>query len=134
MLPGHDGTSNIVYDEAGTVHCYDCTSQPIVRHPMAYIGHEPQRETLKYRCPARHEGWTCPHDEVCNAGKSYGKTVRVKQTIDLRQRIRSAYSRPQPRAHAAGPPRIEIQLSPTALFYPSHRKRLLTPAFRFAER
>ncbi len=85
MLPGHDGTSNIVYDEAGTVHCYDCTSQPIVRHPMAYIGHEPQRETLKYRCPARHEGWTCPHDEVCNAGKSYGKTVRVKQTIDLRR-------------------------------------------------
>jgi hypothetical protein len=85
MLPGHDGTSNIVYDETGTVHCYDCTSQPIVRHPMAYIGHEPQRETLKYRCPARHEGWTCPHDEVCNAGKTYGKTVRVKQTIDLRR-------------------------------------------------
>ena len=69
MLPGHDGKSNIVYDEAGTVHCYDRTSQPIVRHPMAYIGYEPQRETLKYRCPARHEGWTCPHDEVCNAGK-----------------------------------------------------------------
>ena len=85
MLPGHDGTSNIVYDEAGTVYCYDCTSQPIVRHPMAYIGHEPQRETLKYRCPARHEGWPCPHDEVCNAGKTYGKTVRVKQTIDLRR-------------------------------------------------
>ena len=85
MLPGHDGTSNIVYDEVGTVHCYDCTSQPIVRHPMAYIGHEPQRETLKYRCPARHEGWTCPHDEACNAGKTYGKTVRVKQTIDLRR-------------------------------------------------
>ena len=85
MLPGHDGTSNIVYDEAGTVHCYDCTSQPIVRHPMSYIGHEPQRETLKDRCPARHEGWTCPHDAVCNAGKTYGKTVRVKQTIDLRR-------------------------------------------------
>ena len=85
MLSGHDGTSNVVYDEAGTVYCYDCTSQPIVRHPMAYIGHEPQRETLKYRCPARHEGWTCPHDEACNAGKTYGKTVRVKQTIDLRR-------------------------------------------------
>ena len=85
MLPGHDGTSNIVYDEAGTVHCYDRTSLPIVRHPMAYIGYEPQRETLKYRCPARHEGWTCPHDAVCNAGKSYGKTVRVDRTIDLRR-------------------------------------------------
>ena len=85
MLPGHDGTSNIVYDEAGTLYCYDRTSLPIVRHPMAYIGYEPQRQTIKYRCPARHEGWTCPHDAVCNAGKSYGKTVRVDQTIDLRR-------------------------------------------------
>jgi len=85
MLPGHDGTSNIVYDEAGTVHCYDRTSLPIVRHQMAYIGYEPQRKTIKYRCPARHEGWNCPHDAVCNAGKSYGKTVRVNQNIDLRR-------------------------------------------------
>lgn len=85
MLPGHDGNSNIVYDEAGTVHCYDRTSVPIVRHQMAYIGYEPKRETIKYRCPARHEGWTCPHDAVCNAGKSYGKTVRVDRTIDLRR-------------------------------------------------
>ena len=85
MLPGHDGTSNIVYDEAGTVYCYDRTSQPIVRQKMAYIGYEPQRETIKYRCPARHEGWLCPHDAVCNAGKSYGKTVRVNRTIDLRR-------------------------------------------------
>jgi hypothetical protein len=85
MLPGHDGRSNIVYDEAGTVHCYDRTSVPIVRHKMAYIGYEPERETIKYRCPARHEGWTCPHNKVCNAGKSYGKTVRVNRTIDLRR-------------------------------------------------
>ena len=85
MLPGHNGTSNIVYDEAGTVYCYDRTSLPIVRHKMAYIGYEPQRETIKYRCPARHEGWPCPHDAACNAGKSYGKTVRVDRTIDLRR-------------------------------------------------
>jgi len=85
MLPGHDGRSNIVFDEAGTVYCYDCTSVPMVRHPMAYIGYEPQRETLKYRCPARHEGWTCPHDAVCNTGKSYGKTVRVDRRLDLRR-------------------------------------------------
>ena len=57
----------------------------MVRHPMAYIGYEPQRKPIKYRCPARHEGWPCPHDAVCNAGKSYGKTVRVDQTIDLRR-------------------------------------------------
>ena len=85
MLPGHDGNSNIVYDEAGTVYCYDRTSLPIVRHQMAYIGYEPQRQTIKYRCPARHEGWSCPHDAVCNAGKSYGKTVRVDRRIDLRR-------------------------------------------------
>lgn len=85
MLPGHDGNSNVVYDEAGTLHCYDRTSEPMVRHQMAYIGHEPARETLKYRCPARHGGWHCPHDEQCNAGKVYGKTVRVKRSIDFRR-------------------------------------------------
>jgi hypothetical protein len=52
---------------------------------MAYIGHEPQRGTLKYRCPARHEGWHCPSDGICNAGLAYGKTVRIKQELDLRR-------------------------------------------------
>jgi hypothetical protein len=85
MLPGHDGNSNIVYDEAGTVYCYDRVSQPMVRHPMAYIGYEPARETIKYRCPAMHEGWTCPMAEICNAGKTYGLTVRVPREIDLRR-------------------------------------------------
>lgn len=85
MLPGHDGTSNIVYDEAGTVYCYDRVSEPMVRHRMAYIGYEPLRETIKYRCPAKHEGWECPMSAVCNAGKSYGKTVRVPREIDLRR-------------------------------------------------
>jgi hypothetical protein len=85
MLPGHDGTSNVVYDEAGTVYCYDRQSQPMVRHPMSYIGYEPERETIKYRCPAMHEGFSCPMSEICNAGKSYGKTVRVPREIDLRR-------------------------------------------------
>ena len=40
MLPGHTGRSNLVYDESGTIHCYDKVSMPIVRHRMAYIGHE----------------------------------------------------------------------------------------------
>jgi hypothetical protein len=85
MLPGHDGNSNITYDEAGTVYCYDRVSEPMVRHRMAYIGHEPARHTLKYRCPAKHEGWKCPMSAQCNAGKSYGLTVRVPQEIDLRR-------------------------------------------------
>jgi hypothetical protein len=85
MLPGHDGNSNIVYDEAGTVYCYDRVSDPIVRHKMAYIGYEPQGEKLKYRCPAKHEGWSCPMSDICNAGLSYGKTVRVPREVDLRR-------------------------------------------------
>jgi Transposase DDE domain/Transposase domain (DUF772) len=85
MLPGHDGTSNVVYAEDGTIYCYDKVSEPPVRHKMAYIGHEPERETLKYRCPAKHEGWECPMSSICNAGKSYGKTVRVPRGIDLRR-------------------------------------------------
>jgi len=85
MLPGHDGTSNVVYDEAGTVSCYDKVSDPPVRQRMAYIGHEPARGTIKYRCPAMHGGWTCPSHARCNAGKKYGKTVRVKCELDLRR-------------------------------------------------
>jgi hypothetical protein len=85
MLPGHDGNSNIVYDEAGTVYCYDRVSDPMVRHKMSYIGYEPSRETLKYRCPAKHQGWECPMSNICNAGKEYGLTVRVPREIDLRR-------------------------------------------------
>ncbi len=69
MLPGHGGDSNVVYDEAGTVYCYDKLSRVPVRHKMSYIGHEPKRGTLKYRCPARHEGWRCPSDKRCNAAR-----------------------------------------------------------------
>lgn len=85
MLPGHDGSSNVVHDESGTIFCYDKVSEPPVRHKMAYIGYEPERETLKYRCPAKHEGWECPMSKICNAGKSYGKTVRVDREVDLRR-------------------------------------------------
>lgn len=84
-LPGHDGNSNIVYDEAGTLYCYDQASEPVVRHKMSYIGHEPRRGTLKYRCPAMHEGWSCPMSSICNQGKRYGLTVRVPREINLRR-------------------------------------------------
>jgi hypothetical protein len=83
-LPGHEG-GNIVYNEAGTVYCYDVVSDAPVRHKMAYIGYEPATERIKYRCPARHSGWNCPCEERCNAGRKYGKTVRVDCTIDLRR-------------------------------------------------
>ena len=85
MLPGHDGNSNIVYDEAGTVFCYDKVSDPPIQHKMSYTGHEKSRGTLKYRCPAVHEGFNCPSASRCNKDKPYGKTVRLKQAIDLRR-------------------------------------------------
>jgi Transposase DDE domain/Transposase domain (DUF772) len=75
---------HVVHDEAGTVYCYD-TSDPPLRRAMSYAGHEKERGTLKYRCPAKVEGFTCASDEKCNAGKSYGMTVRVPQEIDLRR-------------------------------------------------
>ncbi len=40
---------------------------------------------MKYRCPARHQGWDCPSDCACNGDRDYGLTVRVKQEIDLRR-------------------------------------------------
>lgn len=76
---------NIVYDQAGTVYCYDRVSETPVRQPMAYIGHEAERGTLKYRCPARHHDFKCPSDALCNGQRGYGLTVRVKQEIDLRR-------------------------------------------------
>jgi Transposase DDE domain/Transposase domain (DUF772) len=76
---------NVVYDQAGTIYCYDRVSPEPVRHTMSFIGHEAERGTLKYRCPARHQGWDCPSDAACNGDRKYGLTVRVKQEIDLRR-------------------------------------------------
>jgi hypothetical protein len=83
-IPGHEG-DNVVHDELGTIYCYDTIREPAVQRKMAYIGHEEKRGTLKYRCPAMHEGWTCPRHELCNDGKTYGKTIRVKRELDLRR-------------------------------------------------
>lgn len=85
MLPGHDGKSNVVYDEAGTIYCYDKVSEPPVRRRMTYMGYEEDRGALKYRCPARYGGWRCPSDRKCNGDSSFGKTLRVKCGIDLRR-------------------------------------------------
>lgn len=75
----------VVYDEAGTVFCYDTVSDPPVKKQMACIGYEKGRETVKYRCPARHDGLPCPSEPRCNDGKAYGLTVRIKCAEDLRR-------------------------------------------------
>ena len=76
---------HVVHDEMGTVYCYDTASKVPVRRAMSYAGHEKSRGTLKYRCPAKVEGFRCASAKKCNAGKSYGLTVRVPQEIDLRR-------------------------------------------------
>ena len=84
-LPGGRFPLHLVHDEAGTVHCYDTTSDPPVRHQMSYVGYDRERGTVKYRCPARHEGWACPSEAQCNAGKDYGLTARIPCELDLRR-------------------------------------------------
>ncbi len=76
---------HVVHDEKGTIFCCDTISEPPVLRPMSYMGHEKDRGTLKYRCPAKVEGFTCGSEEKCNADKPYGMTVRVPQEIDLRR-------------------------------------------------
>jgi hypothetical protein len=85
VLPGGRYPLHLVHDEAGTVHCYDTVSEPPVRHRMSYVGYEKDRGTLKYRCPARHEGWPCPSEAQCNTGREYGLTARVPCALDLRR-------------------------------------------------
>jgi Transposase DDE domain/Transposase domain (DUF772) len=84
-LPGGRYPLHLVHEESGTVSCYDTVSDPPVRHRMAYVGYDKERGTVKYRCPARHEGWACPSEVKCNTGKSYGLAVRIPCAVDLRR-------------------------------------------------
>jgi Transposase DDE domain len=84
-LPGGRFPLNLVHDEAGTVFCYDTASDPPVKHKMSYVGYEEGRGTVRYRCPARHEGWECPSDAKCNAGRDWGLTARIPCELDLRR-------------------------------------------------
>lgn len=84
VLPGHEG-ENFVYDEEGTIYCYDMSGPEPVRRTMAFVGYEPSRGTLKYRCPAMAEGFTCPYSEHCNQGRSYGRTLRIPHKADPRR-------------------------------------------------
>lgn len=84
-LPGARRALPLVHDEAGTVFCYDTVSDPPVKHRMSYVGYEEDRGTVRYRCPARHEGWDCPSDARCNHGRDWGLTARLACAVDLRR-------------------------------------------------
>jgi len=75
VLPG---TTNVTYDYEGNVFC----SCPLTgeRRAMAYGGFEASRETLKYRCPARHYGLVCRGRGGCPLAGA----IRIKLETDRR--------------------------------------------------
>jgi hypothetical protein len=72
------GTENVVYDFKGTVRCV-CPRQGKERE-MGYGGFEKERNTHKYRCPARHYGYECAGMEGCSITHS----VRIPLSTDRR--------------------------------------------------
>jgi hypothetical protein len=58
----HDQT-NVSHDYKGTVYCH-CPVE-WEKRPMAYGGFEKDRNTLKYRCPAKHYGLACQGRDRC---------------------------------------------------------------------
>lgn len=73
------GPPEVVYDYRGTLYCHCPLTD--TRHPMAYGGFEKDRGTLKYLCPARHYGFSCPGMAQCAVGHS----VRVPLSEDRRR-------------------------------------------------
>jgi hypothetical protein len=57
------GQRNVSHDYKGTVYCH-CPAE-WVKRPMAFGGFEKDRQTLKYRCPAKHYGLECRGKEAC---------------------------------------------------------------------
>lgn len=54
---------NVTYDYRGNIFCH--CPETGKEHNMAYGGFEKDRETLKYRCPAKHYGITCKGKDIC---------------------------------------------------------------------
>jgi hypothetical protein len=81
------GTANVVYDYQGKVYCY-CPQTLAARksgtanqrREMAYGGFEKDRQALRYLCPARHYGCSCPGESECAAKTG----VRIKLAVDRR--------------------------------------------------
>ena len=72
------GTENVVYDFKGTVKCV-CPRHDKERE-MGYGGFEKERNSHKYRCPARHYGYECAGMTECKITHS----VRVPLSTDRR--------------------------------------------------
>lgn len=75
LVPGQE---NVVYDFSGTVKCV-CPKKGNIRD-MAFGGFEKDRNTLKYRCPARHYGYQCAGMDSCAITHS----MRIPLSVDRR--------------------------------------------------
>lgn len=61
---------------------------------MEFNGHEPQRGTLKYRCPAAAFGISCANKSSCCSStkdKGHGRTIRVALERDRRLHLPTPY-------------------------------------------
>jgi len=62
------GQRNVTHDYKGTVYCHCPVTR--VKRLMAFGGFEKDRETLKYRCPAKYYGLECKGMKRCCIGDS----------------------------------------------------------------
>jgi hypothetical protein len=79
---------NVVYSYDGRVYCENPNGEE--RREMAYGGFERKRQTLKYRCPAKHYGYECSGQRWCGVGAA----IRIPLEEDRRvftPLVRSSY-------------------------------------------
>jgi hypothetical protein len=69
---------NVVYSFDGRVFCENPNGDE--RREMAYGGFEKKRQTLKYRCPAKHYGYECNGQRWCGVGTA----IRIPLEEDRR--------------------------------------------------
>jgi len=91
-----DRVDNLVTDEEGSIFCVRQSmrdAHKVEMVPMAFYGFEPDRQTLKYRCPAAVYGYECAERKSCS-WTDYGRVVRVPLDLDRRRFVpvpRSTY-------------------------------------------
>jgi len=72
------GQTNVSHDYKGTVFCH--CPMTWEKRPMAFGGFEKDRQTLKYRCPAKYCGLNCAGRDRCCISDS----VRIELTSNRR--------------------------------------------------
>lgn len=76
----------IVYDQEGQIFCVSQSvddARKTATMPLVFHGFEPDRMTLKYRCPAAVYGYECTEREQCGCS-AYGRVGRLPLSLDRR--------------------------------------------------